>query len=79
MARKEIGKRGKEHVAEQMERFKKGKLLRTSSGKKLDPHKSEDIKVALAIFYSEAEKGEERGFEKREYKGSTRTRPKKAK
>jgi hypothetical protein len=58
-----------------MKRFEKGKLLRTSAGKTLHPNKSEDTKQALAIFYSEAEKGAKTGFGKRTYKGSTRTRP----
>jgi hypothetical protein len=78
MAKTKLGPRGKTHVSEQMERFERGKLLRTSSGKKLNPEKPEDRQQALAIFYSEAERGEERGFEKRTYKGSRRTRPKKA-
>ena len=73
-----VGPRGKKHINEQMERFKNGKLLRTSNGIKLSPNKPADVKQALAIFYSEAEAGERRGFEKRTYKGSTRTRPKKA-
>jgi len=72
-----IGKRGKQHVSEMMERFKNGKLLRTSAGEKLNPKDPEDRQQALAIFYREAKAGEERGFVKREYKGSTRTRPRK--
>ena len=77
MAKTKLTERGKEHVSKMMERFNKGKLLRTSAGKKLDPHKPEDVDQALAIFYSEAKKGEKKGFGKREYKGSTRTRPNK--
>lgn len=73
-----LGPAGKEHVAKMMERFKGGKLLRTSAGKKLDPHKPEDLKQALGIAYSEAKAGERRGFVKRSWKGSTRVRPKKA-
>jgi hypothetical protein len=79
MGKEKLGSRGKEHVSEMMERFNKGKLLRTSAGKKLDPEKPEDREQALAIFYSEARRGEDRGFTKRTWKGSTRTRPKKAK
>ena len=79
MAKTKLGQRGKEHVAEQVNRFKSGKLLRTSAGKKLDPKDPEDMSQALAIFYNEAERGEQRGFVKRKYKGSTRTRPRKAK
>jgi len=79
MAQKtQLGKRGKEHVSTQMERFGKGKLLRTNSGEKLNPNNPEDRSQALAIFYNEGERGEKRGFAKRTYKGSTRTRPKKA-
>ena len=77
MAKTNLTPRGKEHVSEQMKRFGKGKLLRTSSGKKLDPHKPEDIKQALGIFYSEAERGAKTGFGQRTYKGSTRERPNK--
>lgn len=65
-------------MSEMMERFNKGKLLRTSAGKKLTPEKPKDVEQALAILHSEAKRGEERGFTKREWKGSTRTRPKKA-
>jgi len=72
-----LGKKGKEHVSKQMERFMRGKLLRTSAGKKLDPEKSKDVDQALAILYSEGERGEKAGFGKRKWKGSTRTRPKK--
>lgn len=72
-----LGERGKEHVSEQMERFGKGKLLRTSAGKKLSPKKAEDVDQALAILYSEAAKGEKRGFGPRTYKGSNRERPNK--
>ena len=74
-----LGSRGKQHVEEQIRRFKSGKLLRSSDGKVLNPKKPEDIQRALAIFYSEAEAGEKRGFERRTYKGSTRMRPRKAK
>ena len=73
-----VGTKGHEHISEQMSRFKSGKLLRTSSGKKLNPHKAEDVERALAIFYSEARSGEKRGFKERTYKGSTRMRPVKA-
>lgn len=77
MAQKtKLGKRGKEHVSEMMERFSKGKLLRTNAGEKLNPHSEEDRQQALAIFYNEAERGEKKGFGKRTHKGSTRTRPK---
>lgn len=79
MPKTKLGKRGKEHVQEQIDRFKSGRLLRTSSGKKLDPEKSKDVEQALAIFYNEGQRGEDRGFVKRTWKGSTRTRPKKAK
>ena len=72
----DLKKKGKEYVSTQMERFNKGKLLRTSAGKKLNPEKPKDQKQALAIFYQEAESGEKRGFAVREYKGSTRLRPK---
>ena len=75
MGKTKLTKLGKEHVSEMMERFSKGKLLRTSAGKKLNPEKLEDKEQALAIFYSEAEKGERKGFGKRTYRGSTRTRP----
>lgn len=78
MGKTKLGPKGKEHVSEMMERFHKGKLLRTSAGEKLSPQSEEDKEQALAIFYSEAERGEKKGFEKRTYKGSTRTRPKKA-
>jgi len=74
-----LGSRGKRHVKEQVERFKNGKLVRTSSGEKLSPRAPEDMEQALAIFYNEAERGEKRGFGRRTYKGSTRTRPNKAK
>ena len=77
MAKTKLTERGKEHVSKMMERFHKGKLLRTSAGKKLSPSDPEDRKQALAIFYSEAKKGKKKGFEQREYKGSTRERPKK--
>jgi hypothetical protein len=76
-AKTKLTGRGQEHVSKMMERFHKGKLLRTSSGKKLSPHKSEDVDQALAIFYSEARRGEKKGFGKRTYKGSTRERPNK--
>lgn len=75
MAKTKLTERGKEHVSKMMERFNKGKLLRTSSGKKLSPHKAEDVDQALAIAYAEAGKGEKTGFAKRTWKGSTRTRP----
>lgn len=78
MAETKLGSKGKEHVSKMMERFHKGKLLWTSAGKKLDPSKPEDRKQAAAIFYSEGKAGEERGFQKRTYKGSTRERPRKA-
>ena len=78
MAKTKIGKRGKEHVSSQMERFGKGRLLRTSAGEHLNPNNPEDRKQAAAIFYNEAERGEKRGFVKRTYKGSTRERPRKA-
>lgn len=78
MAKSKIGSRGKQHVSEMMERFHKGRLLRTSAGKTLHPGNAEDEKQAAAIAYSEARSGEERGFTKRTYKGSTRTRPRKA-
>lgn len=77
MAKTNLAPRGKEHVSEQMKRFGKGKLLRTSAGKKLNPEIPKDVKQALAIFYSEAHKGEKTGFGKRTYKGSTRERPNK--
>jgi len=77
MAKTKLTERGKEHVSEMMERFGKGKLLRTSAGKKLNPEKAGDREQALAIFYSEAERGKTKGFGKREYKGSTRMRPNK--
>jgi len=77
MAKTELGEKGKVHVSEQMKRFEKGKLLRTSAGKKLDPHKPEDVRQALAIFYSEGKKGEKTGFGQRTYRGSTRMRPNK--
>ena len=77
MEKTKIGPRGKQHVSEMMERFNKGKLLRTSADKRLSPEKPKDVEQALAIFYNEAERGEKRGFVKREWKGSTRTRPKK--
>lgn len=73
-----IGKRGKKHVSEQMERFHQGKLLRTSAGDVLHPGNKKDEAQAAAIFYNEADRGERRGFTKRTYKGSTRTRPRKA-
>jgi hypothetical protein len=79
MAKEKIGERGKKHIAELMERFHMGRLLRTSSGEKLTPGSPKDEKRALAIAYSEARAGEERGFTKRTWKGSTRTRPRKAK
>jgi hypothetical protein len=78
MVNTKLEERGKEHVSEQIERFKKGKLLRTSSGQRLNPHKAEDMDQALAIFYSEAKAGEKRGFGKRTYRGSSRMRPNKA-
>ena len=77
MAKTKLTERGKEHVSTMMERFHKGKLLRTSSGKRLHPESPKDREQALAIFYSEAERGKKKGFGKREYKGSTRTRPNK--
>jgi hypothetical protein len=76
MPETKLGSRGKAHVKEQMGRFMNGKLLRTSSGEKLNPNNPKDRKQAAAIAYSEAKAGEERGFEKRTWKGSTRTRPK---
>ena len=72
-----LGKQGKKHVSEMMERFKGGKLLRTSAGEKLNPDRPKDVKQVLAILYSEAKAGEQRGFVKRTWKGSTRTRPRK--
>jgi len=72
-----LTERGKEHVSTMMERFHKGKLLRTSAGKKLSPEKPADVKQAAAIFYSEAERGKKAGFGKRTWKGSTRMRPNK--
>jgi hypothetical protein len=74
-----LTRRGQRHVSEMMDRFKKGKLLRTSYGAKLDPHSPKDVDQALAIFYSEARRGEEKGFGKRTYQGSRRTRPNLAK
>jgi hypothetical protein len=71
-----LGSRGKKHVSDMMERFHKGRLLRTSSGEKLHPGNPKDESKAAAIAYSEAKAGEERGFTKRTWKGSTRTRPK---
>lgn len=72
-----LGKRGKQHVAEVMERFQKGRLLRTSAGKTLHPGNPEDGAQAAAIAYNEAKRGEKHGFQERTYKGSTRTRPRK--
>lgn len=74
-----LGPKGKEHVAMMMERFHKGRLLRSSDGTKLTPGNPKDEKRAAAIAYSEAKAGEERGFTERTWKGSTRKRPKKAK
>ncbi len=73
----DLTKRGRQHVAEQIQRFKNGKLLRASDGTVLNPDKPKDVERALAIFYSEARAGEKRGFEERTYKGSTRMRPRK--
>ncbi len=73
-----LGVKGKEHVAKMVERFKAGKLLRSSDGTKLDPHKPEDMSRALAISYAEAKAGERRGFVRREWKNSIRMRPRKA-
>jgi hypothetical protein len=75
----QVGPKGKKHVSEVLERFHKGRLLRTSSGERLHPGKPKDEAQAAAIAYSEAKAGEERGFGRRTYKGSTRERPNKAK
>ncbi len=75
----DIGPKGKEHVKMMMERFHKGRLLRSSDGTKLHPGNPKDEKQAAAIAYSEAKRGEKKGFVKREWRGSTRTRPKKDK
>ncbi len=70
---------GKKHVASVLERFNKGRLLRSSDGTRLNPDNPQDRKRAAAIAYSEAKAGETRGFVKREWKGSNRIRPRKAK
>ncbi len=73
-----LGTVGKSHVKEMMNRFTKGKLLRSSDGTKLNPHKPEDVSRALAIAYEEARAGERRGFVRREWRNSIRMRPRKA-
>ena len=79
MAKTKLGPEGKKHVAEVMNRFASGRLLRSSDGTKLSPSNPQDRKRAAAIAYSEAKAGEERGFGRRTWKGSTRVRQNKAK
>lgn len=79
MAKTKLGSEGKKHVALVMERFNKGRLLRSSNGTKLHKGNPKDEAQAKAIAYSEAKTGEDRGFVRREWKGSTRKRPRKAK
>ncbi len=78
MTKDKLSSRGEEHVSGMMSRFKNGKLLRTSAGKRLNPESTKDVEQALGIAYSEARAGERRGFIKREWKNSIRMRPKKA-
>lgn len=73
--RSKLGSAGKKHVEEGLKRFHNGKLLRASDGTRLHPGDTKDEKQAQAIAFSEARSGEERGFVKRTWKGSTRTRP----
>jgi len=77
MAKTKLGAKGKEHVSTMMERFEKGRLLRTNAGDRLNPNSPEDKKQALAIFYREGAAGEKKGFSQRTYKGSKRERPNK--
>lgn len=79
MAKTKLGAEGKKHVASVLERFNKGRLLRSSDGTKLHKGNPKDEAQAKAIAFSEARAGEERGFVKREWRGSTRRRPRKAK
>jgi hypothetical protein len=79
MAKTKLGSRGKKHVGEVLERFHSGRLLRSSSGERLQPGNPKDEAQAKAIAYAEGKSGEERGFTKRTWRGSTRTRPRKAK
>lgn len=67
-----------EQAARVMERFHKGRLLRTSGGETLHPGNSEDEKKAKAIAYSEGKAAGKRGIESRTWKGSKRIRPRKA-
>lgn len=79
MAKTELGSEGKKHVSLVLERFNKGRLLRSSDGTRLNPDNPKDRKKAAAIAYSEAKAGEDRGFVTRTWKGSTRVRPRKSK
>jgi len=72
---KSAGERQTERV---MERFWKGRLLRTSSGERLHPGDKEDVAQAKAIAMSEGLAASKRGVEVRTWKGSRRIRPKKA-
>jgi hypothetical protein len=74
-----MSKKAKEHIAQVMERFHKGRLLRASDGTRLHPGNPKDESRAKAIAMSEGRAGDERGFVKRTWRGSTRERPKKAK
>jgi len=76
---KTLGSKGKKHLEKVLERFYNGKLLRSSDGTRLHPRDPKDEARAKAIAFSEARAGEERGFVKREWKGSKRVRPRKAK
>lgn len=78
MGKTKLGPAGKKHVAEVLERFYKGRLLRSSDGTRLHPGNAKDEERAKAIAFSEARAGEERGFTKRTWRGSKRTRPKKS-
>jgi len=72
-----LSNKAKKHAGDVMSRFHKGRLLRSSSGERLYPDNPKDEAQAKAIAMSEARAGDERGFTKRTWKGSTRIRPKK--
>ena len=71
MKQTKLGPKGQQQAAVVMKTFKDGKL-RSSSGKTVT-----DPEQARAIAMSEGRAAEERGTEKREWRGRERIRPKK--
>jgi hypothetical protein len=72
-----LGPKGQAQASVVMRTFENGKL-RTSAGHQLKPGDHGDAVIAKAIAMSEGRAAEERGTEKRTWKGRTRIRPKKA-